>query len=200
MQNELLIENNINVINQQIKNCQNCILHTTRTNAVTGNGNIRSKILLIGEAPGKNEDKRGIPFVGSAGKVLDQALVFAGLERKDIYITNIVKCRPPNNRVPQGEEILKCNRFLEKEMKIISPKIIGILGATALHSLLNLNNIQKYRGKTIVKNNIHFFITYHPAATIYNKKLKDIFFNDIKRMVELSKEERKNLEEYFIGP
>lgn len=194
-----MIEDSISEINQKIRNCQDCILHTKRTKAVTGNGNIKSKILLIGEAPGKNEDKYGMPFIGSAGKILDKALESAGVKRTDTYVTNIVKCRPPDNRIPSDEEIKKCNKYLEKEIQLVSPKIICILGATALSSLLNLKNIHKYRGKIIIKDNISYFITYHPAATIYNNKLKEIFFNDIRKMVDISKLEKKSLEDYFIS-
>ncbi len=126
-------------IKNKVIHCILCNLSVTRKNAVPGSGSLSKKLILIGEAPGKNEDETGIPFVGGAGKILDQALVNAGIARKDTYITNVVKCRPPNNRIPNEEEIRICtDHYLKKEIRIISPKVICILGATALKSLLGL--------------------------------------------------------------
>lgn len=173
----------IDEINSRVINCKLCSLSLTRKNAVPGMGYKNSKIFIVGEGPGKNEDERGIPFVGSAGKILNEALYQSGIQRKDVYITNIVKCRPPNNRVPFISEINTCTtEYLQQEFKIISPSVICILGATALKTLLNLKNITSYRGRLIVRNSFNYFITYHPAAIIYNNKLKEIFFNDIKKL------------------
>ena len=192
-QNELL---------ESIKNgvirCVLCGLSITRKNAVPGSGNIRKKIILIGEAPGKNEDETGSPFVGSAGKILDQALIAARLERNDIYITNVVKCRPPNNRVPTDEEIGICtSEYLKKEIDIISPKIICILGATALKSLLGLKYMTPYRGQIVNRPPLRYFITYHPAATIYNNKLKQIFFEDIQSLAKIVNAQDQRIDKFF---
>ena len=185
-------------IKNKVMHCVLCGLSVTRKNAVPGNGSVTKKIMLIGEAPGKNEDESGNPFVGSAGKVLDQALIDAGIERTEIYITNVVKCRPPNNRVPTEEEIGICtNQYLKKEIDIISPKVICILGATALKSLLGLENMTPYRGRIVNRPPSRYFITYHPAATIYNNKLKQVFFEDIKMLAKIVNPEEQRLDRFF---
>jgi uracil-DNA glycosylase len=174
-------------IKTNVVNCTLCKLCHDRKNAVPGRGNLNSKILFVGEAPGKNEDFLGLPFIGFAGKILEESLNKAGLGREDVYITNIVKCRPPNNRVPEKDEIDTCLQYLRKEIQIISPTIVCILGATALQSLLNLKNLQKYHGKIITHDNVIYFITYHPAATIYNNDLRKVFFNEISLVVNMVK-------------
>ncbi|MBA2268557.1 MAG: uracil-DNA glycosylase [Thermoproteota archaeon] len=185
-------------IKNKVMHCVLCGLSVTRKNAVPGNGSVTKKIMLIGEAPGKNEDESGNPFVGSAGKVLDQALIDAGIERTEIYITNVVKCRPPNNRVPTEEEIGICtNQYLKKEIDIISPKVICILGATALKSLLGLEYMTPYRGRIVNRPPSRYFITYHPAATIYNNKLKQVFFEDIKMLAKIVNPEEQRLDRFF---
>ncbi|TVP40680.1 uracil-DNA glycosylase [Candidatus Nitrosocosmicus arcticus] len=186
-------------IKNKVIHCVLCGLSATRKNAVPGSGSVTKKIMLVGEAPGKNEDERGNPFVGSAGKVLDQALIDAGIERKEIYITNVVKCRPPNNRVPTEEEIKICtNQYLKKEIDIISPIVICILGATALKSLLGLEYMTPYRGKIVNRPPLRYFITYHPAATIYNNKLKQVFFKDIEMLAKIVNAEEQRLDRFFL--
>ena len=185
-------------IKKEVIQCVLCGLSITRKNAVPGSGSINRKIILIGEAPGKNEDETGSPFVGSAGKILDQALIDARIERKEIYITNVVKCRPPNNRVPTDEEIRICtSEYLKKEIDIISPKIICILGATALKSLLGLKSMTPYRGKIVKRPPLKYFITYHPAATIYNNKLKQIFFEDIQKLAKIVNAQDQRIDKFF---
>ena len=185
-------------IKKEVIQCVLCGLSITRKNAVPGSGSINRKIILIGEAPGKNEDETGSPFVGSAGKILDQALIDARIERKEIYITNVVKCRPPNNRVPTDEEIRICtNQYLKKEIDIISPKIICILGATALKSLLGLKSMTPYHGKIVKRPPLKYFITYHPAATMYNNKLKQIFFEDIQKLAKIVNAQDQRINKFF---
>jgi len=163
-------------------------LCTSRKNAVPGKGNHNADIVFIGEAPGKNEDECGEPFIGTAGKKLNNALKNAGLERSDVYITNIVKCRPPKNRIPNDVEKMMCSDYLENELSIIKPKIICLLGNTAFYSILGGKEISKNHGKFISKDNRMYFVTFHPAATIYNQKLVNVFKNDIKKLViELQK-------------
>jgi len=175
----------IDSIRSQVISCTKCSLSKTRTNAVPGKGNPKAEILFIGEAPGRNEDQKGEPFVGSAGKILTEALSSAGLSRDDVYITNVVKCRPPNNRIPLQEEKESCQPYLSKELEIIKPKIICIMGNTAYGSLLNGNSITKNRGKIIEKDGQKYFLTIHPAATIYNQELKSVLKDDIKTLVEI---------------
>lgn len=168
----------------KVISCVKCGLSKSRTNAVPGKGNPNAEILFIGEAPGRNEDIQGEPFVGSAGKILSEALAYAGISRDDVFITNIVKCRPPQNRLPLAEEKDACSEHLVKELEIIKPKIICILGNTAYNSLLGGDSITKNRGKLIEKNGQRYFLTIHPAAAIYNPELKDVLKNDIKALAD----------------
>jgi uracil-DNA glycosylase len=189
---------NLDILKDKVIKCILCDLYKSRTHAVPGNGNTRDKIMMIGEAPGKNEDQNGVPFIGSAGKILDKALSEGGLDRSDVYITNVVKCRPPDNRVPTDKEIQICTtNYLKNEIRLISPKIICILGSTALKSLLGYEHMSKYRGKIVNIAPHKYFITYHPAATIYNSKLKQVFFEDIKKLGRIVKGDSNTLEDYL---
>jgi len=139
-------------IKQDVIKCTKCDLCKTRTNSVPGKGNFQSDVIFVGEAPGRNEDKNGEPFVGIAGKKLSIALEEANISRDSIYITNVVKCRPPNNRVPSTIERNTCQEYLKQEISIIKPKIICILGNTAFNSILGGSEITKFRGKIVQKN------------------------------------------------
>lgn len=175
----------IKEINEKVKSCTSCDLCKSRTNAVPGIGDQHSEIILVGEAPGRFEDKKGEPFVGPAGRKLTEALEHAGLSRKSVYITNVLKCRPPKNRIPTTEEKNSCREFLDSEIKIINPKIVCIMGNTAYNLLLGGGNVTKNRGKCIIKEGINYFITVHPAATIYNKKLLQKFKEDLINLVKI---------------
>ena len=195
-QSKVLIrmEKKLQEIKQQVIECTKCELSKTRNNSVAGKGNFKSDVIFVGEAPGKNEDLKGEPFIGIAGKKLSLALESAGITRDEVYITNIVKCRPPNNRVPTTNERETCKDYLKKEIEIIKPKIICILGNTAFGSLLDGKEITKYRGKIVRKDNQLYFLTVHPAATIYNQKLIDVLKNDIEKLFKLIKELNDNKE------
>ena len=173
---------------QKVIECTKCELSKTRTNAVPGKGNFQSDVIFVGEAPGRNEDKNGEPFVGIAGQRLNLALENAGVSRESIYITNVVKCRPPNNRVPTISERNTCQDYLQKEISIIKPKIICILGNTAFNSILGGSEITKYRGKIIKKDKQFYFLTIHPAATIYNQELITVLKEDIAKLFDLIRE------------
>ena len=175
-------------IKQDVVKCTKCELSETRTNSVPGKGNFKSDVIFVGEAPGKNEDKKGEPFIGIAGKKLTNALENAGVSRDEIYITNIVKCRPPSNRVPKPNERETCQEYLKQEISIIKPKIICILGNTVFNSVLGGSEIIKYRGKVAQKDNQLYFITIHPAATIYNQKLISVLKKDIKKLFKIIRE------------
>jgi DNA polymerase len=151
-------------------------------------------VIFVGEAPGKNEDQNGEPFIGVAGKKLSVALDEAGVSRDDVYITNIVKCRPPNNRVPTTNERDTCKEYLKQEIAIIKPKLICILGNTAFNSILGGSEITKFRGKIVRKDNLLYFLTIHPAATIYNQKLIDVLKNDIVKLFDLIRDLKNNKE------
>ena len=182
------MEKKLEIVKQNVIKCTKCDLCKTRTNSVPGKGNFQSNVIFVGEAPGKNEDKNGEPFIGIAGKKLTIALEEAGISRDEIYITNIVKCRPPNNRVPSNIERNTCQEYLKEEISIIKPKIICILGNTAFNSILGGSEIIKFRGKVARKNNLLYFITIHPAATIYNQKLVDVLKEDIIKLFSLIRE------------
>ena len=171
-------------IKQNVINCTKCDLCKTRTNSVPGKGNFKSDVIFVGEAPGRNEDKNGEPFVGVAGKKLSVALDEAGISRESVYITNVVKCRPPKNRVPSTDERETCKEYLKQEISIIKPKIICILGNTAFNSILGGSEITKFRGKVVRKDNQLYFLTIHPAATIYNQQLIDVLKEDISKLFD----------------
>ena len=179
---------NLEEIRKNVTVCTKCGLCKARTNAVPGMGNPRSEIVFVGEAPGRTEDERGEPFVGAAGKRLTDALEKSGISRESVYIPNVVKCRPPGNRVPTEEERAMCMQYLEAELDVIRPKIICILGNTASNSVLGQADITRNRGKVIEKNGRKYFLTFHPAAIIYNQKLAAIFENDIATLAKMVKE------------
>lgn len=182
------MDSELETTRQKIIECTKCELSKTRTNAVPGKGNFQSDVIFVGEAPGRNEDKNGEPFVGIAGQRLSLALENAGVSRESIYITNVVKCRPPNNRVPTISERNTCHDYLQKEISIIKPKIICILGNTAFNSILGGSEITKYRGKIVKKDKQFYFLTVHPAATIYNQELITVLKEDIAKLFDLIRE------------
>jgi uracil-DNA glycosylase family 4 len=151
-------------------------------------------VIFVGEAPGRNEDLQGKPFVGTAGQILSEALEFAGFTRDQVYITNVVKCRPPNNRQPNTEERDACRKFLSEELKIIKPKIICILGNTAYSSLLDGSAITKNRGKLVKNNDQLYFVTVHPAAIIYNPSLRQVLKDDFVLLAQTLDKLRKGLD------
>ena len=175
----------LEIIAKDVKECQKCELCKTRTNAVPGKGRFDADVMFVGEAPGRNEDNHGEPFVGAAGKRLDMILEDTEINREEVYITNIVKCRPPNNRVPSKKEEEACNGFINQEIEIINPKIICVMGNTAYGTLLGGKEITKNHGKIVKKEGRDFFVTFHPAATIYNQKLVDELKKDFKKLAQL---------------
>ena len=188
MANNKVSSDSLEKIASEVIGCPLCKLSRSRINAVPGEGQLSSKIILIGEAPGKNEDEQGKPFVGAAGRVLNQALEKADIKRDEVFITNVVKCRPPGNRVPENDERSICSQYLYREISLIAPKIICILGSTAYSSILGGKSITKNRGKIVERNGQKYFLTIHPAAAIYNKELRSVLNNDL---LKLSKEIKK---------
>jgi len=178
----------LETVKKNVIECTKCDLCKTRTHSVPGKGNFNSDVIFVGEAPGKNEDLKGEPFVGVAGKKLSLALENAGVTRDEVYITNTVKCRPPKNRVPSVLEREACQEYIQKEIEIIKPKIICVLGNTAFGSILGGNEITKFRGKVGRKDGQLYFITIHPAATIYNQGLIEVLKEDIKKLFEIIRE------------
>ena len=182
----------LEIIKKNVIECTKCDLSKTRINSVPGKGNFHSNVIFVGEAPGKNEDKNGEPFIGIAGKKLSIALEEAGISREEVYITNIVKCRPPKNRIPTPIERETCQEYLKQEIAIIKPKIICVLGNTAFNSLLGGSEITKFRGKLVKKENQLYFLTVHPAATIYNQELITVLKKDIVKLFNLIAELKNN--------
>ncbi len=169
-----------------------CVLRDTATQAVLGHGSVHAKILFIGEAPGKKEDAQGIPFIGSAGKLLDELLASIRISREDTYITNIVKYRPPDNRDPSPDEILTCQEWLIEEIRIINPKIIVTLGRHAMNHFLPDARISEVHGKVFQKNIGEIGIKkilplYHPAAALYNGGLRATLKKDFKKIPQILK-------------
>lgn len=180
-------------VKNRVVSCTNCNLSKSRTNAVPGNGNYHSDVIFVGEAPGRNEDLQGKPFVGTAGQILSEALEYAGFTRDQVYITNVVKCRPPNNRQPITEERTACRPYLSEELEIIKPKIICILGNTAYSSLLDGSEITKNRGKIVKSNGRLYFVTVNPAAVIYNPGLRQVLKDDFVFLAKSLDKLRKGL-------
>jgi len=166
----------------EVRDCKKCDLHKNRTNAVFGKGPINAKIMLIGEAPGREEDRKGIPFVGKAGKELDSMLSAAGIGIDEVFITNVVKCRPPGNRNPESLEMMKCNPYLVKQIQVISPKVIVLLGNIALSLVTGEpSGITKMRGKTLEYMSYPAIPTFHPAYVIRNPGSEKIVVEDFKK-------------------
>ncbi len=169
-----------------VSGCTKCRLCESRTNAVPGKGGAASRIVFVGEAPGRSEDLRGEPFVGAAGKRLTEALECAGISRESVYITNIVKCRPPGNRVPTAGEEESCSAYLESEISLVDPRIICVMGNTAFKSLLDGDGITRHRGTLVKKDGRDYFVTIHPAATIYNRDLFPVLKQDMIKLAGLA--------------
>ncbi len=175
----------IEVISDLISNCTNCSLHKTRNNTVPGSGNSKAEIFLIGEAPGANEDIEGIPFIGRAGKVLDELLNHINLSRNDIFITNMIKCRPPKNRDPFKEEIFECSQFIDMQIQYINPKVIITLGNFAFQKFFPDKTMSESRGFPHKWKHLTVFPMYHPAAALYNPNLKTKMFHDFEQIHQI---------------
>jgi len=182
-------QNNLADIRKQVVACKLCDLHKTRTNIVFGVGNENAKIMFIGEAPGANEDLKGEPFVGRAGMLLNSMLRSIGLERTDVYIANILKCRPPGNRDPLPQEVKLCTPYLQQQIALIQPKILIAVGRIAAQFLLNtMESMSKLRGNTYQygEQKIPLIVTYHPAYLLRSpseKRKSYVDFLLIKKMV-----------------
>ena len=172
-------------LKNSINGCNKCKLCKTRQNIVFGVGNENAKIMFIGEGPGGDEDREGEPFVGKAGRLMDKAFDIVGIKREDVYIANIVKCRPPLNRDPEKDEVTACIDYLRNQVMIIKPKIIVLLGRIALHNILGEEyKITESRGNWIEKKGIIYMPTWHPAALLRDETKKIDFIEDLKKVIE----------------
>lgn len=165
-----------------MRRCTKCPLSLTRTNAVPGEGPPDAAVVLIGEGPGRNEDLQGRPFIGAAGKQLEGLLREAGLARGEVYITNVVKCRPPENRRPTGAEADACQPYLTRQLGLIRPKVVVLLGDSAMKRFLPDEGLAGAHGKAFERVGLVFFPTYHPAAMIYNKALERTSSQDFRAL------------------
>lgn len=161
--------------------CRKCKLCQNRTNVVFGTGNKQADLMFIGEGPGADEDKQGIPFVGRAGKLMNMAFEAIGLKREEVYIANIVKCRPPGNRNPEDDEATVCLNYLRNQVILVKPKIVVLLGSVALKNILGKEyGITASRGKWVEKRGIWYMPTWHPAALLRDENKKIDFIMDLK--------------------
>lgn len=168
-------------LSSAVQRCRLCPLGNSRTRAVPGIGPVSARIMIVGEAPGQNEDQQGEPFVGAAGKLLDQLLKGIGLSRADVFITNILKCRPPGNRDPLPNEVQACSPYLDQQQRLINPEVILLLGRHALARLLpGHDSISRLHGKVIFKDGVTYVPVYHPAAALYNSFLMGPLEQDFK--------------------
>jgi DNA polymerase len=172
----------LNEIRQQVSECKKCKLHLTRNKSVPGEGPVDSKVMFIGEGPGFHENEQGKPFVGQAGKFLDELLGYAGLKRETVFITNVVKCRPPGNRDPEMEELVACKPYLEEQMGIIDPPVIVTLGRFSMAHFILDGKISVIHGKPVTVNNKLIVPMYHPAAALHQPALKNVLIEDFKKL------------------
>lgn len=176
-------------VKNAIKDCNKCKLCAKRKNIVFGVGNENADIMFIGEGPGADEDAQGIPFVGKAGQLMNKAFDVVGIEREEVYIANIVKCRPPNNRDPEQDEILGCINYLRNQVMIVKPKIIVLLGRISLQNILGKEyKITASRGKWFEKKGIFYMPTWHPAALLRDETKKIDFIKDLEEVIKKSRE------------
>ncbi len=179
----------VNDLDAQICNCVKCGLGYTRTKFVFGVGNPKATLMLVGEAPGADEDAQGEPFVGRAGQLLNKILEAIKLKREDVYICNILKCRPPGNRKPQPEEVEQCIPYLRKQVALIKPKVILCLGLTAAENLLKTTeSLSKLRGRVMEYEGAPLMVTYHPAALLRNPNWKRPAWEDVQAVMKLHNE------------
>ena len=171
-------------IREDLGECTRCRLHKQRNKIVFGVGNPRAELVFVGEGPGHDEDIQGLPFVGRAGKLLTQMIEAMGLQRDDVYICNVVKCRPPENRKPEDDEVATCSPYLYRQLDVIAPKAIVCLGATAAQALLKTkDSISRFRGTWFDYRNTKLMVTYHPAYLLRNPAAKSEVWKDLQKVM-----------------
>jgi DNA polymerase len=171
-------------IREDLGECTRCRLHKQRNKIVFGAGNPRAELVFVGEGPGHDEDVQGLPFVGRAGKLLTQMIEAMGLRREDVYICNVVKCRPPENRKPEDDEVATCSPYLYRQLEVIKPKAVVCLGATAAQALLKTkDSISRYRGQWFDFRGTKLLVTYHPAYLLRNPAAKGDVWKDLQKVM-----------------
>jgi len=182
-------------LNQEIALCQHCEIARSRTRVVPGEGAEDADILFIGEAPGWHEDQQGRPFVGAAGKFLDELLDSINLTREQVYIANVIKCRPPGNRDPQPEEIGNCRKWLDRQLEIIKPRVIVTLGRYSMAMFFQGKTISKIHGLAQKKDGVTYFPMYHPAAALHQQSLRQTILQDMLKIPSLLQEKKVDVVE-----
>lgn len=188
---------------QEVRGCQRCVLAETRTHAVPGEGALDAEVLLIGEAPGMHEDRQGRPFVGQAGQFLDELIAAAGLTREQVYICNVLKCRPPGNRDPLPPEIAACNDYLERQIALIDPKVIVTLGRYSMSRFFPQQTISRIHGQAREIDNRVVVPMYHPAAALHQRNLRETIladFREIPALLERARDMRRASEPEAPAP
>jgi len=175
-------EEKFNRLGAEVSSCALCDLSKTRTRAVPGEGNRQADVMFIGEGPGQNEDQQGRPFVGRAGQFLNQLIDLIGLRRPDVYITNVVKCRPPANRDPLPYELAACLPFLQRQIDLINPSIIVTLGRYSLGTFFPGDTISRVHGTIRERNGRHFYPMYHPAAALHQERYRLTIVEDMRNL------------------
>lgn len=179
-----IVDDTLLKIREDLGECTRCKLHKHRHTIVFGDGNPKAQLVFVGEGPGADEDAQGLPFVGRAGKLLTQMIEAMGLQRKDVYICNVVKCRPPENRTPEEDEVTTCSPFLLRQLEVISPKVIVCLGAVAAKTLLKTNRgISHFRGQWLDYRSSKLMATYHPAYLLRNPNAKPEVWKDLQKVM-----------------
>src|SRR5437016_1108346 len=175
----------LKIIREDIGDCTRCVLHKGRTNLVFGVGNVNADIMFVGEGPGADEDAQGEPFVGRAGQLLNNMIVAMGIKREDVYIANVVKCRPPGNRTPEKDECDTCSPFLLRQIEVIRPKVIVALGAVAAKNLLAINDsMANLRGRWYDFRGSKLAVTYHPAYLLRDPRQKKETWKDLQMVMK----------------
>lgn len=175
----------LEALHQQIATCEKCILHKSRVKAVPGVGPVDADILFIGEAPGFHENQQGLPFVGAAGRFLDELLGKINLRRENVFITNVVKCRPPGNREPQPDEIEACRPYLDRQIELIKPKMVITLGRFSMARYFPNAKISQIHGKPRKMEGVIYYPMYHPAAALHQPSLRRTVEEDVLKIPEL---------------
>ena len=186
-------EETLTQIAQEVSVCKKCALHATRKKAVAGEGPANAEIMFIGEGPGFHENEQGRPFVGASGKFLDNLLAQAGVTRSDVFIANVVKCRPPDNRDPQADELDACDLYLERQIEAINPSIIVTLGRFSMKKFMKGAKISQVHGEMRKIDNRYVIAMFHPAAALHQAALKPTILADFARLPEQLNEARKAL-------
>lgn len=186
-------------LNQEVETCTRCELRCNTMHGVPGEGPYDAAIMLVGEGPGFNEDKQGRPFVGAAGRFLEELLAVAGLTRKEVYITNVVKHRPPHNRDPLPSELAACRPYLERQIALIRPRVIVTLGRHSLGTFCPGTMISKVHGQVHEQSGRHLFHLYHPAAALHQERLRQTLLADMSKLTEFLRQEPQEREYDLAG-